>query len=244
MSDATTPARVALPRVLRLLWGWDEPQRRGPKPAHSLADIAAAAVRVADLDGLAAASLPRVARELGAGTTSLYRYIDTRADLDIAMLDHAYGLPPTRRAEREWRPQLRTWALANQAVLHAHPWLLDLPTPDPPLGPNRTAWTEAGLASFDNAPVTVDQQLNALLLVEIFVRGQTQLVRPTTGDTAQTATVEYSTQLAAVISRKSYPRLTNAVATGAFDRDAASPLIDGLDVLLQGLEQAWSATSR
>jgi AcrR family transcriptional regulator len=233
---------VEVPRVLRLMWGMPQPARRGPKPAHTLEDIAEVAVRLADAHGLTAASLPRVAAALGVGTTSLYRYIETRDDLDTAMLDNAYGPPPSLSRQGGWRASLRSWARANLATLHAHPWLLAIPTPDPPLGPNRTAWTERGLSAFDGMDLGFDDQLTALLLVEILVRGEAQLTRasttPLTPDDARP--MSYPALLAAVISEDKYPRLTGALKAGALSRDD-DPLTVSLGVLLEGLAARWDA---
>ncbi len=57
--------RPAEPEVI-----WSRPERaaRGPRPAHTRAEIAAVAVRIADDDGLDAVSMRRVAGELGCGT--------------------------------------------------------------------------------------------------------------------------------------------------------------------------------
>lgn len=67
--------RAAEPHVI-----WARPERsgRGPRPAYSRADIAAAAVRIADEEGLDAVSMRRVAAELGCGTMSLYNYVPAR----------------------------------------------------------------------------------------------------------------------------------------------------------------------
>ncbi|MBW8704526.1 hypothetical protein MBT84_33500 [Streptomyces sp. MBT84] len=67
--------RAAVPEVI-----WARPERagRGPKPAYSRADIADAAVRIADAEGLDAVSMRRVAAELGCGTMSLYNYVPAR----------------------------------------------------------------------------------------------------------------------------------------------------------------------
>jgi AcrR family transcriptional regulator len=56
---------------------WTRPERtgRGPRPAYSRADIAAAAVRIAGADGLDAVSMRRVVAEIGCGTMSLYNYV-------------------------------------------------------------------------------------------------------------------------------------------------------------------------
>lgn len=53
-------------------------QGRGPKPAFTRADIAAAAVRLADAGGLEAVSMRHIAAELGCGTMSLYNYVPVR----------------------------------------------------------------------------------------------------------------------------------------------------------------------
>src|SRR5512132_1422712 len=83
----------ALPRALRLLWGRPEPGRRGPKPALTLTEIAEQGVRVADAEGLPAASMGRLAKDLGVSTMALYRYVDAKADLHLAMAEVAYGRP-------------------------------------------------------------------------------------------------------------------------------------------------------
>jgi AcrR family transcriptional regulator len=233
----------SVPRTLRVMWGTPEPPRRGPKPATSLRAIAAAAVELADAEGIAAASLPRVAARLGTGTSSLYRYVESRDDLDAAMLDHAYGPAPQYDGPRfdgadAWRARLRHWALGNRIVLEQHPWILHLSAAEPPLGPNRTAWTEQGLAAFDGAPGNSAENLSALLLVEIFIRGFAQLSiapppAPALADDAFAA-APYSRRLAAVLDAASYPRLTEAISDGAFDREQ-DDLELALDTLLDGI---------
>lgn len=227
---------IAVPRVLRLMWGWPEPPRRGPKPAQTLGEIAATAVRVADAEGLAAASLPRVATELEIGTSSLYRYFDSREDLDAAMLDHAYGRPPAAGGRRGWSARLRTWALANRDVLNRHPWILQVPVIDPPLGPNRTAWTERGLATFDGTDASAAQRLSALLLVETCIRGYAQVTHaPATAQPKDDfAAAAYSRRLAAVLDSTSYPHLQGALDDGSFD-SATDPLVQALDTLIAGI---------
>ena len=54
-----------LPPGLDLLWGRRGTGRRGPRRGLSIEAIVAAAIRVADSEGLDAVSMARVARELG-----------------------------------------------------------------------------------------------------------------------------------------------------------------------------------
>ncbi|NUR05314.1 MAG: TetR/AcrR family transcriptional regulator, partial [Streptomyces sp.] len=80
--------RAAVPEVI-----WARPERtgRGPKPAFTRADIAAAAVKVADEGGLDAVSMRHVAAELGCGTMSLYNYVPRKEDLYELMVDAISG---------------------------------------------------------------------------------------------------------------------------------------------------------
>ena len=85
-----------LPRYLQLLWAREPSGRRGPKPGHTIEQIGAAAAAIADGHGLAAVSMKRVAEAIGLTTMSLYRYVDSKAELDAVMLDTAYGDPDMR----------------------------------------------------------------------------------------------------------------------------------------------------
>jgi len=81
---------------------------RGPKPAYSKEKIAALAIRIADAEGLEAASIRRIAAKLGSGAASLYLYVANKQELFDLMADSVLGEnrmprsslrsdPPTRR---------------------------------------------------------------------------------------------------------------------------------------------------
>src|SRR5262245_25957268 len=104
---------------------WARPDRagRGPRPAHSRAAIAAAAVRIADAEGLDAVSMRRLAAELGAGATSLYRYVARKDDLLDLMVDAVVGEgPPPAAPSGDWRADLREIAYSTRALILRHPW--------------------------------------------------------------------------------------------------------------------------
>jgi AcrR family transcriptional regulator len=73
-----------------LLWGSRERNARGPRPGLSIDQIAAA-IEIADVDGLEGHSMRGVADRLGAGTMSLYRYVPAKADLLDVMIDLVSG---------------------------------------------------------------------------------------------------------------------------------------------------------
>ncbi len=59
----------------------------GRPATHSRDEISAAAVAIADREGLDAVTMRQVAAYLGTGSASLYRYLETREDLLDLMID-------------------------------------------------------------------------------------------------------------------------------------------------------------
>ncbi|WFE54549.1 helix-turn-helix domain-containing protein [Micromonospora sp. WMMD1155] len=137
MSDAsasTGPDRQSI---------WSRPERgsRGPAPAHSRDAIVAAAVALADAEGLAAVSMRAVAGALGTGAGSLYRYLSSRDDLLDLMTDRAVGeLRPYPRADGGWLDTMVLLGRRQLALFGRHPWLLDVIHRPSGVGPESLAW--------------------------------------------------------------------------------------------------------
>src|SRR3712207_1844198 len=113
-------------RSMALLWRTPPAQslRPGPKAALDVDRIVAAAVRLADREGLAALSMRRVATELGAGAMSLYTHVPGKGELVDLMLDTVLGeLYPDEEVVTSgaWRTRLRTLAQANWDFFVRHP---------------------------------------------------------------------------------------------------------------------------
>ncbi|MCW2542436.1 MAG: hypothetical protein JWN95_4161 [Frankiales bacterium] len=231
-----------LPRVLQLLWGHQEPGRRGPKPGRSISDIGAAAVGIADEQGLSAVSMGVVAKAVGLTTMALYRYVDSKNELYTAMIDAAYGLPPSRRATGGWRRQLEAWSVANRAALLRHPWIVQIPVTEPPLAPNPLRWMERGLRAFAGTKLTEQQKLSSLLLAEVYVRGQV-LLSTQLGDTValdqQSADERWARRLGQLIDPDGFPNVYAAFMSGSLQDEgdfAEEEFQFGLQTVLDGIE--------
>jgi AcrR family transcriptional regulator len=232
-----------LPRVLQRLWGIEGPARPGPKPAFQLGDIGRAAIKLADSGGLAAVSMSKVAAELGFTTMSLYRYVDAKDDLYVVMLDYAFGAAPELDPEQGWRERITAWALAFRDGLREHPWILQVPVTEPPLSPNQLGWMEAALRAFDGTPLTPQDRLSAMILVNIYVRGTVQLTTHllTSGDEAAAADRLYNRRLRMLATPDRFPTIAagvnqpNAVQDLDVDFDADG-FQDGLDTVLDGIQ--------
>ncbi|MBP2330006.1 AcrR family transcriptional regulator [Kibdelosporangium banguiense] len=225
---------------------WLRPERgaRGPRPAHSRADIAAAGIRIADTEGIEAVSLRRVASEMGTGTTTLYRYIATKDELFDLMIDSAIGErePPARTGD--WQADLRAIAYEHRARVLRHPWLAALPATRPTLGPNSLAWLDAAYATVDVLDLSADEVLAQVGTLLTFVRGHV-LDELAEKETARRSGVDMKTWLAAqaqygdmIIGGGNYPHLSRimieADAPHADDRYELA-FRRGLDHILTGL---------
>ena len=213
---------------------------RGPKPAFTLDEVVAAAIAIADEEGLAAVSMARVADQLGSSTMALYRYVTSKDDLLLLMGDAAVGAPPVFRGRREWRSRLRNWALAVRAVWWQRPWLLELPVSGPPAGPNNLLWFDACLAAVEDTPLDDAERIGAVLLVSTYVRGATRVgadLAAASVTDPESVNLSYG-RLAGLVVPARFPALSRMIARGTFEEEADDSDDDfmfGLDVILDGL---------
>lgn len=138
----------------------EQPERSGPgrRPGYSRDRITAAAITVADQDGIDAVTMRRVAAELGAGAMSLYRYVTGRDDLIDLMIDAVLGeieLPPAPSGD--WRADLTLVAEGSRAVGLRHPWQIALANRRPTLGPNSLRVQEFLWSALDGFGLDIDE---------------------------------------------------------------------------------------
>ncbi|HLZ25815.1 MAG TPA: TetR/AcrR family transcriptional regulator C-terminal domain-containing protein [Chloroflexota bacterium] len=210
--------------------------------------IAAAALRLADAEGLAAVSMRRLATELGAGTMSLYRHVSGRDDVVELIVDAAYGDEPPPAPTGDWRADLRALAGRTRRIMLAHPWLAFEASARPRFGPNALRQAEAALAVARQAAQEIDLASALLDAVQSFTLGAVQRelaerhaerVSGLTEDQWRHAVGPYLRQ---ALAAGEYPHLEERILNGA-DPDNAERFAFGLDRVLDGID-AWLATVR
>jgi AcrR family transcriptional regulator len=174
--------------TIRLLWRAVDGPARGPKPGLALDGIVDAAVALADADGgLAKLSMRRVGEALGVSTMSLYTYVPGKADLLALMQDRVMAevaeLPPLPAG---WRPALTQVAEDNRALFERHPWVVDLLSARPPLGPGVLAKYERELGAVDGAGLSAVEMDGALSLVLRHVASSVSLTAAAAREQAET----------------------------------------------------------
>lgn len=158
-------------RTHELLWGMRPPSNRGPKATLTVEKIAAAAVEVADADGIEAVSMQRVAESLDFTKMSLYRHVSGKADLIAVMVEHAVGEAPNlHRVKGGWRPSLERWARALSSTWEVHPWLPGVTVGARVMGPREMAWTEAAVATLADTPLAPADRMDVVTLISGHVR--------------------------------------------------------------------------
>ena len=130
----------------------------------SRAGIVTAARRVADMEGLAALTLRRVAQELDTGQASLYRHIADRREL-LALLndDLARSFPAVHKGTP--RERLTAQWLGAHRVLLAHPWAAGVVSDAASSTPTALPFTESALSALRAAglaPATAAHAYRAL----------------------------------------------------------------------------------
>jgi AcrR family transcriptional regulator len=150
---------------------WMRPERpaRGPKPAYSRAQITEAAIRIADAEGLEAATMRRIAAEIGAGAMSLYRYVPSRDDLIELMSDRLMGeIDVEGMPSGDWRADLTRYANGMRAMWLRHPWISTVHRSLPSLGPNQLRLIERVMGALD-AYVSIDENIALMAILNGYV---------------------------------------------------------------------------
>jgi AcrR family transcriptional regulator len=117
-------------------------------------EIVTAALRIAEAEGPEAVSMRRIAKELGAGTMSLYHHIPTKDDLLDLMHDQVMGdlVLPDDELGDTWQEGLAAISRRTREVYSRHAWMLSGAWERPQLGPRAFAHIEQSLRVMRGVP--------------------------------------------------------------------------------------------
>jgi AcrR family transcriptional regulator len=214
------------------IWARPEPGTRQPRLSRD--QIAATAVAIADADGFEAVSMRRIAAALGAGTMSLYRYIETKADL-LALIDDALLgdtlVPDVLPAD--WREALVLVAQQTRSAYVPHPWAVQVLQGRPGAqaaipGPNALRHFEQSLAALHSSPLDTQGKLDLLAIVDDYVFGHllhaAEMAERSRAASADEGAARVAAEAAAEFGRAQ-------LATGDFPHLSALARQPGVDVL-------------
>ena len=137
----------------------EEPGAR--RAGLSREQIGETALEIADADGFDELSMRRIARELGAGTMSLYHYVRSKDELLALMWDVVIGelIVPDDELSGDWRDALSKLARATRRAFKNHPWIFEAMGEPAQSGPSGLKHFEQSLAAVSELRVPPRERL-------------------------------------------------------------------------------------
>lgn len=239
-----------LPLGVALSWGLVKPPQRGPKREMNIQQIVKAAMAIADEEGLSAVSMSRVASSLGFTTMSLYRYIPSKDDLLLLMMDEACDVDFAIEDEpdMDWREKMRRYVRAQLDIMRAHPWYTDIPISGTPVTPKILEIVDIGLWTTRELPLNDYEKMSIVLLLSSYARACGVLMKDMdraiqSGKSPDAFSgFEYRTALKKLVTPERFPDLYPIVQSGAYtdENEGENSVGDdfefGLERILDGIE--------
>jgi AcrR family transcriptional regulator len=133
--------------------------------------IIAAAIALADREGMAAVSLRRIALQLGVHVTSLYNHVPTKEAVLDGIVEHLMGAANLPEKVSGWEEWVRQFADGLRAVARKHPGAITAFHHRPVQGPEAARFPEAGLESFRAAGFDISEAYSAVKSTALVVLG-------------------------------------------------------------------------
>lgn len=149
----------------RTIWETSRHAATGRPAKRSRADFVAAAIAVAERDGLAAVTMRRIGSELGTGAASAYRHVGSRDDLVDLMIDQALEAYEPPRPTGEPYDDVAAEFVHRLRFIRDHGWLIDAVEGSPRLSPQRIRQVEIGLERLASHPASGPMKVEALTVL-------------------------------------------------------------------------------
>lgn len=190
------------------------------------------AIAIADVDGLDAVSIRRVAAILDVRPMSLYTHIVSKDELLALMADKLVGtLLVEGPLPDDWREALTLHARKMFLMFVSHPWLLALFTRRPEPGPNAARQARQAAQALEGLSIPAEDKWRVLAIVNDYVIGNA--LRLATAGNARDLVDALRTA-----DRPAVPEL-DAMLDVEESRLADAAFGLGLQVVLDGVEQRF-----
>ena len=202
--------------------------------------VVAAAIELADRDGIESISMRKLAQELGVEAMSLYTHVRNKDDLLDGMADAVVSEIPLSGGGEGWRTVLRQMVLAARAVMLRHTWAPRTVETRAAPGPAALGYANAVIGILREGGFTVAQTHHALHILGSRLLGFTQALFDDSGDLDPETAAQLRDQLGATHPYVVEMALavTHTGALGPCDDDAEFAF--ALDFILDGLDRLRS----
>jgi AcrR family transcriptional regulator len=207
--------------------------------------VLGAAVALADRGGIGSLSMRKLAQELGVEAMSLYHHVANKDAVLDGIVDVVFGEIELPSGEADWKAAMRRRAISAREALRRHPWAAALMESRSTPGPANLRHHDAVLGVLRNAGFSVELAAHAYSLLDAYIYGfalqETSLPFGTPEETAEVAQT-----IMAEFPAHEYPHLTEIATEHVLQPgyDYGNEFRFGLDLILDGLDQARTAPSR
>ncbi|MFI6503938.1 TetR/AcrR family transcriptional regulator [Nonomuraea typhae] len=145
---------------------------RLPRGALDRETVVAAALAIADRDGLSGVTMARVAEALGGSPMSLYRHLSDKQELLDAVADLALSESPRiAQDKRPWRVRLEEFALESRRNALRHPALIEIHLENSVRGPGAAAVGLDVIALLHEAGFDGDASIRGFMVLRNHILG-------------------------------------------------------------------------
>jgi AcrR family transcriptional regulator len=131
----------------------------------------AAALAVADSEGIQAVTMRRLARELGIEAASLYHHVEGKDQILDGLVDVVAAEIELPVSSADWRQTVSQRAHHTRTVLRRHPWAVSLMASRTSPGPATLRLLETGIRCFREGGFSVVLAAHAISTVDSYVHG-------------------------------------------------------------------------
>lgn len=234
MTDAT---RESLPRYALYAWRTGRKNEVEKTSKLNTRKVVQGAIELAGREGLDSLTIRNLAEHLGVTAMAVYRHIASREELLLLMVDKSLGEPPDAiHLATNWQQALEAWGFGLFARYQDHPWVLDLLAPGLPTTPNHVAWVEVFLKAMESCRLTLQQKMDAALLIDGHVRNIANLTRQDKAERIEATIAAASGWLPQVLDPAKYPNFLKVLQEGVLEDATGPELSFGLSSIIAGLE--------
>lgn len=144
---------------------------RAPRNSLSLERLVAAAMELADEQGLAGLTIRALAARLSVRPMAAYHYISDKEQLLDLIVDGVFEQIERPTPGLPWRPELHRRCLSVRAAMRRHPWALGLVDSRTSAGPATLAAHDAVLGTMLSDGFSPAQAARAFALLDSYVYG-------------------------------------------------------------------------
>lgn len=202
----------------------------------------AAALRLADSDGIEALSMRRLGEALGVEAMSLYKHVANKDAILDGLADLAIGEIELPRPGEDWRPAMERRAHSARAMLERHPWALGLLESREHPGPQSLRYYEGVIACLREAGFSLELTAHAFSAIDSYVYGFALQHKKLPFETAEELAL-LAEQILAGLSAEEYPHFHAFTREHVLqpEYDFAKEFAWGLQLVLDGIERRAEA---